>query len=241
MPSPVAITRLLYELCVDLGFCLPEEAQQALVDNTPATPSEFANAVFVAEGLPLPIKTSELYEQVLEIAYRYFAVESDAGNMSAEPDHDPPPLPAEILFYSVTDEYGEFSNFASYPIKLDGKVWPTSEHYFQGQKFKDQAARERIRRASTPMEAARLGRSRKLRLRPDWESAKVDVMRKAVQAKFEQHSDLAALLLATGEAKLVEHTPNDEFWGDAGDGSGRNMLGRILMAVRASLRGDRAR
>lgn len=240
MLSPVAATRLLYDLCVDLGFCLPEEAQQALVDNTPATSREFANAVFIAEGLPLPIKTSELYEQVLEIVVRYFAVESDVGDMPPEPDHDPS-LPAEILFYSVADNYGEFSNFASYPIKLDGHVWPTSEHYFQGQKFKDQAARERIRRASTPMEAARLGRSRKLRLRPDWESVKVDVMRKAVQAKFEQHSDLAAVLLATGEAKLIEHTPNDEFWGDAGDGSGRNMLGRILMEVRASLRGDQPR
>jgi ribA/ribD-fused uncharacterized protein len=241
MLSPVAVTRLLYDLCVELGFCLPDEAQQALVDNTPATSREFADAVFVAEGLQLPIKTSELYEQVLEIVERHFAAESDVSNLPAEPDHDPPPLPAEILFYSVGDEYGELSNFASYPIKLDGKVWPTSEHYFQGQKFKEQAARERIRRASTPMEAARLGRSRKLRLRPDWESVKVDVMRKAVRAKFEQHSDLAALLLATGEAKLVEHTPNDEFWGDAGDGSGRNMLGRILMETRASLRGDRSR
>lgn len=149
--------------------------------------------------------------------------------------HEPAASQAKILFYSVTDEYGELSNFAPYPIKLDGKLWPTTEHYFQGQKFTDPAVRERIRRASNPAEAARIGRSRKLRLRPDWESAKVEVMRKAVQAKFAQHADLAALLLATGEAKLVEHTPNDDFWGDAGDGSGRNMLGRILMEVRAAL------
>ena len=35
-----------------------------------------------------------------------------------------------IKFYSVTDEYGEFSNFYEYEITIDGKLWPTSEHYF---------------------------------------------------------------------------------------------------------------
>ena len=40
-----------------------------------------------------------------------------------------------IKFYSVRDEYGEFSNFAAYSIKLKGKTWPTTEHYFQAMKF----------------------------------------------------------------------------------------------------------
>lgn len=31
-----------------------------------------------------------------------------------------------VLFYGVGAEYGEFSNFARYPIRLDGKKWPTS-------------------------------------------------------------------------------------------------------------------
>jgi ribA/ribD-fused uncharacterized protein len=59
-----------------------------------------------------------------------------------------------------------------------------------------------------------------------------------VTAKFEQHPELAAALLATGDSRIVEHTENDSFWGDGGDGSGRNMLGRILMEVRARLRRD---
>jgi ribA/ribD-fused uncharacterized protein len=66
-------------------------------------------------------------------------------------------------------------------------------------------------------------------------------MREAVEAKFRQHGDLQSLLLATGDAKLIEHTENDDFWGDGGDGSGRNELGRILMAVRARLREDTER
>jgi ribA/ribD-fused uncharacterized protein len=51
-------------------------------------------------------------------------------------------------------------------------------------------------------------------------------MREAVWAKFAQHSDLRRTLLWTGDATIVEHTARDHFWGDGGDGRGRNMLGR---------------
>tara|TARA_R110002073_G_scaffold43606_13_gene121632 strand:- start:3795 stop:4253 length:459 start_codon:yes stop_codon:yes gene_type:complete len=141
-----------------------------------------------------------------------------------------------IHFYSVSDEYGEFSNFAAFSIKLRGKRWPTSEHYFQAQKFKDVGHQEEIRKAKTPMIAARLGRDRKKKLRRDWDSIRDNVMREAVLAKFTQHDELKTILLATGEAKLVENTANDAYWGDGGDGSGKNMLGRILMEVRDKLR-----
>ncbi len=144
-------------------------------------------------------------------------------------------MTSTIPFYSVNDQYGEFSNFALYSIKLKKKSWPTSEHYFQAQKFKDKKDQEEIRKAKTPMLAARMGRDRKRKLRPDWESAKVGVMRDALVAKFTQHDELRALLLSTGNAKLVEHTENDSYWGDGGDGKGRNMLGRLLMDVRGTL------
>jgi len=57
-------------------------------------------------------------------------------------------------------------------------------------------------------------------------------MREAVRAKFTRHPELAAVLLGTGDAVLVEHTVNDNYWGDGGDGSGQNWLGRILMEMR---------
>ena len=146
--------------------------------------------------------------------------------------------PARIEFYSVTDEYGAFSNFARYEIRLRGKSWPTTEHFFQAMKFADRADQDEIRKASTPMLAARMGRDRKRTLRRDWESVKRSIMREAVEAKFRQHDELRELLLGTGDATLIEHTENDDFWGDGGDGSGRNELGRILMAVRAALRDE---
>jgi N-glycosidase YbiA len=147
-------------------------------------------------------------------------------------------VPDIINFYSARDEYGEFSNFAAFPIALDGKTWPTSEHYFQALKFLDDAIRETIRQAKSPMIAARMGRDRAKPLRPDWETVKDDVMRTAVRAKFTQHEELKRLLLATGDATIVEHTENDSYWGDGGDGTGKNMLGRILMEVRDELGKD---
>jgi N-glycosidase YbiA len=141
-----------------------------------------------------------------------------------------------IKFYSVTDEYGEFSNFAEYPIRIRGKVWPTSEHYFQAMKFESASDINEIRKAKSPMEAARKGRDRRKKIKRNWESMKDNVMRDAVQAKFEQHNELKKLLLSTNDAKLIEHTENDSYWGDGGDGKGRNMLGRILMDIRAKLK-----
>jgi len=141
-----------------------------------------------------------------------------------------------VNFYRVSDEYGEFSNFAPYPIRLDGELWPTSEHYFQAQKFEDPAYRQKVRKAAGPFKAAQLGRDRKVKLRRDWESVKANVMHKALAAKFSQHGELRTLLLGTGDARLVEHTENDSYWGDGGNGKGRNMLGQLLMRVRTDLR-----
>lgn len=143
-----------------------------------------------------------------------------------------------IKFYSTQDEYGELSNFSPYPIKLKGKIWPTSEHYFQAMKFDDKAYQAKIRKNWSPMNAARLGRSRKVKLRRDWESVKENIMFEAVIAKFTQHDNLRELLLGTGDTKLIEHTENDSYWGDGGDGSGKNRLGHILMHVREQLRSE---
>jgi ribA/ribD-fused uncharacterized protein len=141
-------------------------------------------------------------------------------------------LSEPIKFYHQNKPYGFFSNFAPYAINLKGKTWPTSEHYFQAMKFANTVHEEQIRQALTPLEAAQMGRERDRPLRSDWEVIKDDVMREALYAKFTQHSDLKEKLLATGNAIIIEHTRNDNYWGDGGDGSGKNMLGKLLMETR---------
>jgi len=145
-------------------------------------------------------------------------------------------MPQPIQFYSTTGEFGCFSNFSRHSIFLKGKRWPTTEHYFQAQKFSGTEHEEEIRKASKPMLAASMGRQRKRPLRRDWESVKDSIMLDAVRAKFTQHEELKLILLGSGDAVLVEHTANDSYWGDGGDGSGKNMLGIILMRVREELR-----
>ena len=71
--------------------------------------------------------------------------------------------------------------------------------------------------------------------RKDWEGVKIDIMRKALLAKFIQHDDLRKKLKDTGKRLLVERSPYDKFWGDGGDGSGQNWLGRLLMEIRDSI------
>ena len=142
-----------------------------------------------------------------------------------------------IYFYIQNEKpYGCFSNFSRHGFELDGVHWPTSEHYFQAQKFAGTPYVENIRIAPTPKAVAELGRKRELPLRPDWEQVKDDIMRKAVLRKFETHADLHAILLDTGHEDLVEKTTNDYYWGCGTNGTGKNMLGKILMEVREILR-----
>jgi ribA/ribD-fused uncharacterized protein len=140
-----------------------------------------------------------------------------------------------IKFYKVNDQYGEFSNFRTSPIIIASQIWQTVEHYFQASKFNDYLLQDRIMAMSSPMDAAKEGRNKYNLLREDWEDVKDNIMYKAVKAKFLQHPQLRSLLLKTGSLPIIEHTTNDSYWGDAGDGSGKNMLGVILMRVREEL------
>lgn len=137
-----------------------------------------------------------------------------------------------IYFYKINDEYGCFSNFAHYGFKLEGKMWMTSEHYFQAQKFCGTEYEEIIRLLDKPMRAAEMGRNRTLPLREDWERVKDNIMRKTVCAKFKQNKEIRDILLSTGNETIIEKTTNDYYWGCGKDGSGKNMLGIILMEVR---------
>ncbi|MEU9132773.1 NADAR family protein [Kitasatospora sp. NPDC048540] len=142
-----------------------------------------------------------------------------------------------IYFYGADEPpYGCFSNFSPHGFELDGLWWPTSEHYFQAQKFAGTRHAETVRRAGTPLRAAELGRDPARGLRRDWERVKDEAMRRAVEAKFRAHPDLRAVLLATGDQELVEDTGTDHYWGRGRTGTGRNMLGRILMRTRTRLR-----
>ena len=142
----------------------------------------------------------------------------------------------KVDFYSRRDAFGEFSNFALFPIEIDGVMWPTSEHYYQAYKYNEPELREWVRAAKKPYEAAQRGRDKSKPKRKDWKQAKDAIMEKALVAKFSQYPQLQELLLSTGDAVLYEHTKNDCYWGDCGNRKGKNKLGKALMAIRKRLK-----
>ncbi|MGB7414107.1 MAG: NADAR family protein [Thermosynechococcaceae cyanobacterium] len=144
-----------------------------------------------------------------------------------------------LFFYKVSDPYGCFSNFSPHPVHLDGYTWPTSEHFYQAQKYQGTDHSElctKIREAPTAEAAAALGRGEIAPMRPDWDQVKAQIMYDVVKEKFSRHGDIRAILLSTGDTLIVENSPTDSYWGCGPDQKGNNQLGKILMQVRQELR-----
>ena len=140
---------------------------------------------------------------------------------------------------AITDFDGAYeflSNFHEVPVTYEGITYRSSEAAFQAAKSLDPADRERISKLS-PDESKRAGYS--VKLREDWETVKVSVMEEVLRAKFTQNPELTEKLTATGQALLVEgNNWRDTFWGfDVNLGYGVNMLGQLLMRIRAELQG----
>ena len=131
-------------------------------------------------------------------------------------------------------KYYFLSNFSSAKVQYEGFMFENNEAAFQAQK--DLSQRSKFCNLP-PNEAKRLGR--RVNLRKDWEDVKDKIMYEIVFNKFSQNPELKKKLLATNGEELVEgNTWNDQYWGVC-NGKGKNMLGKILMRVRAELRKER--
>lgn len=128
-----------------------------------------------------------------------------------------------------------FSNFAAFAVQYNGLLWPTSEHAYQAAKFDDAELKEKIRQATTPQEAYDIAHQHEDMVRATWDAEKVKVMESVVRAKVEQHVLVQRKLLESGDARIVEDSPTDSFWGWGPDKQGKNHLGKILMMLRSEL------
>jgi len=138
---------------------------------------------------------------------------------------------------SFRGEFGFLSNFYEASIYVDGERYKSVEHAYQAAKTLDPWSKRLVREALTPGQAKKLGQS--VTIRPDWDAVKVELMKEFVRKKFE-NPFLRPLLVATGDAELVEaNTWNDVFWGVC-RGTGENWLGRILMQVRDEVNAELA-
>jgi ribA/ribD-fused uncharacterized protein len=130
-------------------------------------------------------------------------------------------------------KYFFLSNFYEADILFLCIPYKNNEAAFQAQKVLGLNERSKFCSLS-PSEAKRLGRS--VKLRPDWEELKDDLMYEICKAKFAQNEDLKNKLIATGEEELIEgNVWRDTYWGVC-NGVGLNKLGKILMKVREELK-----
>ena len=136
-------------------------------------------------------------------------------------------------------EYYFLSNFSESKINYKGHTYSNGEAAFHSGKNSSSEYKEKLEIAN-PSEAKKLGR--RVKLRPDWEQVKNDVMYEVIYAKFSQNGELRRKLLETGNSILIEYnTWHDNYWGTCScprckDKPGKNMLGITLMRVREALR-----
>ena len=141
-----------------------------------------------------------------------------------------------IKFYKTNEPHGFLNNFKKARMFIYDRWWNNVEAPYQAQKTNDPDEQDMIWAAKTPREARDLGQ--KVKMREFWDKYKDQVMYECCMAKFLQHPDLRAKLMATGDEELVEDSPIDYYWGCGKNGTGKNMLGKTLMRIREELKGE---
>jgi N-glycosidase YbiA len=133
--------------------------------------------------------------------------------------------------------YRWLSNFGLSPMRVFDQILqeeflvPCVEHGYLADKTLVLAQRRAILEAPKPRIARDLGQ--KATMRPDWD--KLESMKYWLELKFAIPS-LRELLLATGDAELIEgNTWGDRYWGICGN-VGQNNLGKLLMEIRKNIK-----
>ena len=150
------------------------------------------------------------------------------------------PTDTNVRYLSRSDPDETLGAWSAHPFVLEDKKWPTVEHYYQAMKFDNEQQQEKIRAAQSPKQARKLGRTRFQKIRHDWRAVRKIYMTRALYTKCKTYSNLAQELLDTGDAKLVESSVYDYYWGCGRDRRGTNMYGQLLENVRERLQQEAA-
>lgn len=132
-----------------------------------------------------------------------------------------------------------------FPILLLGHHIRTAEALYQACRFPHLPHVQRIiLDEASPMTAKMRSKPFRGESRPDWDDVRVPIMKWCLRVKLAANwPAFSALLLETGDRPIVEDSRKDNFWGakpEADALEGRNVLGRLLMDLRARLRADPA-
>ncbi|MHA1815237.1 MAG: NADAR family protein [Candidatus Heimdallarchaeaceae archaeon] len=142
---------------------------------------------------------------------------------------------------SFHGEYKALSNFAAALIQYGGKSYPTVEHGYIAAKSFDIRFQERISKLKSTQVGFAKKLGRQIKLREDWDEARIPIMKKLLVQKF-TINNYKKLLLSTGDSELIEgNFWHDNFWGncicsECKNIEGQNNLGKLLMELREILR-----
>ena len=212
---------------------IPEEAVLAqAVDKTLERSDTYSSKDAEMLGVPVP----EPAKAGVEIPAGMFE------KVDAEPEAPVGPgaeasLIGPIRFSTkLANEYGGFTTFAPSPVVIQGKRYPTLEHYFCAMQFThDLPWQETIRVAATPLKARQLAAQADHPVREDWDRVKESVMLDGLREKFKQNKGLLDLLKSSGSRPLI-YASTDAYWGEGRTGKGKNRYGHLLEQVREELR-----
>lgn len=130
-------------------------------------------------------------------------------------------------------QWAKLGNYSPCLIFYDGHAYNSVEHAYQAQKSEDPGIQKIIRDAPTPAVAKRIARS--VKLRPDWDTFKLELMLALLREKFKQEPERSTLLSTAG-CNLVEgNWWGDKEWGQCPVGTGKNLLGQMLVQVRTEI------
>lgn len=153
-----------------------------------------------------------------------------------------------LLFWN-----GHWSNWFPAAFTLDGIEFNCAEKYMMYMKaktFNDTKSADLILQSKDPGYQKHLGRHVANFDPVVWDKVKEDIVYQGCLAKYSQNPTLKEEMLKSGDLTLVEASPYDKIWGiglasdhpDATDETkwqGQNLLGKVLMRVRDTLKGSK--
>jgi ribA/ribD-fused uncharacterized protein len=146
-----------------------------------------------------------------------------------------------IAFQKNKEAFGELSNMAKFPLKINNITIRTSEALYQACRFPNLPnIQGLIIEQVSPMYAKRIARKYGNQSRNDWYEVRVKVMKWCLHVKLAQHWEtFGKVLLSTKALPIVEKSQRDDFWGaipqDNETFIGKNVLGCLLMELREEL------
>ena len=154
-----------------------------------------------------------------------------------------------ICFHNPEEQNGYLSNWYYSVFTIDEIAFSSVEQYMMYEKailFRDHQTAEKILGTDNVAEIKALGRMVQHFDEEIWREKREVIVHKGVLQKFLQNPELAEKLVETGEQTIAECAVKDRIWGIGlsmrdekrfcvDKWKGQNLLGKILMQVRAEI------